>query len=699
MADSKRTALLLLDVQTKGAKTAAADIDKIAQEFAFIAKTSGSVGSSLRLAVGELERLGGTQDDVKRLTALFNQYRKEVEKTTDEVLDLAAAQKQAAGGAPSSGGSSSGGPSGSSRITRIGQEIRALPSQRISIGGTEIGTDSIGNLLRVSGAIAGVGEKAAETSKVAQFLTPILGQTAAGIASMAIAAAPYAVVFGAAALAIKSLTDEAQKGADAINKQVDAQRKGNEEILAGLTSDEAKKKIEELTAARKLEQDVLDQSTAAYAKFEQQTQAAVDSGENLAGTLTDIIFGQGATVAGAKAVNAQEDALNQQRETSVSKLADLDSQTAEYNALLESGALAMNDAAAALERLSDATIGQADAAGKELAAKQRADNADGEANQKRLDAIADEKAQIEAQLAVLEKSGLTTEDVTAKIAGLEAQLGALGVESSYITDVALEASKARDAEKTAAEDQEKALEDATRAAEQNAKAVDSAKTAYRNSVQDIGIRLSQTLQDSTTRLFRDQSALATKYADEQYDLQLKAGRAERNAYQDQLDDLADIREKAKKDEAQALKQGDFAALYEARNQGAAELQQEITDEERARRRRAQSQEDALQDLNRTNQRQRDALGLGYREREYDARLYQQRELQQAQLTQNRAFQIAAEGQNAELKQLGNYYAQRLKMDQQYQAASLNMRGASTSGANANSPFGAFQSQFKAVMSR
>src|SRR5690606_23657465 len=142
------------------------------------------------------------------------------------------------------------------------------------------------------------------------------------------------------------------------------------------------------------------------------------------------------------------------------------------------------------------------------------------------------------------------------------------------------------------------------------KAVESAKTAYKNSVQDIGIRLVQTLEDSTTKLNRDLSSISTKFEQEQYDLSLKSYRAERDAYQDQIDDLANIRQKAAKDEQKALIEGDFKELYLSRLSRDEALQQDFKDEEKARARRSQSQEDALQDLNRTNQRQRDLASLG-----------------------------------------------------------------------------------------
>jgi hypothetical protein len=695
---TERKAQLTLGIKTEGASKAAAEVERIAQEFAGIAKTSGSVGSSLRLAVAELQKFGATEDDVRRLTKSFNEYRKTVEQAADETRELGAEQAKVTTNVPGAPGG--GGVSLSSRLSRIGSEARALPSQRIQLpGGGDIGTDAIANFIRLGGAVAGVGEKAAETSKVAQFLTPILGQTAAGITSMAVAALPYAVVFGAAALAVKSLTDEVSKQAEVIKKTVDAQRKGNQEILEGLTSDEARAKIEKLNQARQLEQDVLDRTSSAYQSFEQQAQAAVNSGENLAGALTDVIFGQGATVAGTKAVNAAEDELYQSRETSVANLAKIDAETADYNALLASGALAVNDAADALERLSQTTLGQADAAAKELAAKQRADAADGAANTKRLEAIEDETAQVQASIDVLTASGLTTSDVTEKIASLKDQLGLLGKESEYISGTALAAAKARDTEKKAAEDNKKALEDAARAQEQQAKAIQSANTTYKNSVQDIGSRLRYTLIDNAEKTNRDLLTLQKKLDRDEYDLSLKSYRSERDSALDQADDLDKIRRSAAKSEQEALIEGNFKNLYLARVAGQEALTEDQKEYETEKARRALTQAEALQDLRRNNERQTADRRLGYAQQTIDARTAQQRELQQASLTRNRALAVQAEGQNAGLKQIASYWQQFNAIQAQGISNALKLTGASTQGASNRSPFGAAPRSFSATLAR
>lgn len=607
------------------------EFQKLATEAGLAAKKTGDVGKSVDDLTKKLKAMGATKSEI-----------------------AGAAQAFSAASAPDAAGGLGG------RITRLGQEARALPSQRISLpGGGDIGTDSIANFIRLGGAITGASEKAAETSKVAQALAPHLGQAGAGFVAMGLQIAPFVIAAGLAALAVKSLTDEAQKSADAINAAVDAQRKGNQKILEGKTSEEVRKENEALAQARSLEAETLGKTTAAYQTFEKDAQAAVNSGQNLAGTLTDVVFGTGATVAGLKAVNAGEDALFQQRETSVTNLAKLDAEIADNNALLESGALAANDAAEAEKKLAEerskTALSAADAAAKELQSQQKALGATAEQNQKRLETIEDERDVVQKQIDVLTASGVASDDVTAKIAALKDQLGLLGKETAFITDTALEASKARDAEKKAVKDAEDAQKKATQAQEQYTKAVQGANTTYKQAVQDSGIRLRNAFIDNAEKTNRDLLSLDTKYQQDEFDLQLKAGRAEHAAYADQVDDLNKLRKDAQKGEQEALRDGDFKALYlsrEAAKEAEAEQQDQFKKENALR---SATQSEALEDLKRADQRQRDAKLLSYRYADIDAQTAATREQTQARLSQNRALAQASASMNAELAIRGQFW--------------------------------------------
>lgn len=678
----QRKAKLILSIETKGAGEATAAVKRLDEGVSTLERELKKMGrADLIQKVGaEMGLAAKRTRDFEGSVVALNKRLKELGASKDEIASAAGAFESARTGG------------GSNALARAGSELRALPSTQTGLG---FGTDAVGNVLRLSGALTEVAGKSALTTSAIGLLTPALGaQTAATVA----AAAPIALFvagFAAIAIALKSLTDATAQNVDRINTFAESQRTLSDKIASGLTSEEAKKELEELNTRRKLETDTLNTLQAAYDKSTQQLKQATIGGISLGNAFDNI----------SKIVSQDEQALADQIEKSKEVYQSTEGDVQALTAALEDGSLAANDAAEAEKKLADerskAALTAADSVGKELAARQKADDATGEQNQKRLDAIANEKEVLQAQIDSLNASGVTSEDVTAKIASLTEQLGLLGKESSYISDTALAASKARDAEKKAQKDAEDNAKKAQQAQEAYTKSVKSATDAYRNSVQDIGTRLSQTLQDNTLKLNRDLTDISAKYARDQYDIALKSYRAEQDAYQDQIDDLENIRRKSAKDEQDALIAGDFKQLYLARTSREDALKEEAEAIDKERQKRAQNQAYALEDLRRANERQRSDRIQGYERANTDARAAQQRDLQQAALTRNRALQVASEGLNAELKQLGNYYAARLKMDQQYQAQSLKMAagGASTQGANATSPFGSFENSFTTAVRR
>jgi hypothetical protein len=663
MADTKQVKLIL-SVQTEGADKAAAGVKQI--------QTSAVTLQS------ELARIS-RNDSINQLAIKYGIVAKKTKDATtaaqqlnEELKRINATEGEISGAAGTFAQTSGSG----NRLARIGSELRALPSTQIP--GLGIGTDQVASILRLSGALGQVSEKVGVVTTVATALTPALGATAAGIAAISIAAAPFVIALAGIGLALKALADQAASEADKINAIVDSQRSVGQDIARGLTSEDANKQIAELNRLR-------DDEIERVAKLKQNYQDNINSAGALAPAL--------------KLLSGAEEALNSQIATGTGDITDYETKIAALTLAQQDGSLAANDAAEAEIRLAEerskAALNSADNAAKELQAQQKALNATEEQNKKRLEAIEEEKAVAEKQIEVLTESGVTSEEVTAKIAALNDQLGLLGNESKFIKDTALEASRAADAEKKAAKDAEDAQKKAQAAQEQYTKAVQSATTAYKNSVADIGTRLRQTLSDNTLKLNRDLTDLSTKYERDQYDLTVKSQRAERDAVQDQINDLEDIRRNAAKDEQQALQEGDFKALFLARKQGEEALQQTQTDLERERQQRAQNQSYALEDLRRNNERQRADRIAGYERQNFDARTAQQRELQQAMLTRNRALQVASEGMNAELRLRQNFWNATLKQAQNA-INQINGAGAKASGANASSPWGSFPSQFKAV---
>jgi hypothetical protein len=682
MADTDKKVGLTLGVKTEGTNKAVADLDKIAKEYADIAKVSGSVGSSLRLATAEAQKFGATDDELKTLNKLFNDYRKTVDATTDEVEELAAAQKQITNTTPDGG--DGGAPQGSGlggRITRAGSFIRSLPS--VQIPGAGVGTDAVGNIARLSGVVVDLGEKSSLATAATQLLTPALGAQTAATVGATVPIIALTAGFAAVAIGAKLLSDQLSQNVDDIDSFVKAQRKVGEEVASGLTSAEAQQKIDDINKKREKEVQTLDTLQQSYNTADKQLQNATIAGVNVGHTFQNL----------SRLVSGDEQKLADEIANSQKIIADAEAETKLYTDAIEDGSLAANDAKIAEEELAKArtkaVLDSADAAGKELSAQQRALDATEEQNKERLETIGEERDVLQKQIDVLTESGDTSEQVSAKIAQLTGQLDLLGKESAFISDTALEASRQADAEKKAKKDAEDAAKKAQAAQEQYTKSVAAAGKTFTQSTEDIGTRFRNTIADNQEKFSRDTTDIATKYRRDELDLTTKAFRAERDAALDQVGDLQKIQEDANKDEQEAFREGDFKALFLARQKTAEVLKQEQSAIDTSAQKRRLDIQDARADLLQAAQRQRSDRMLGLERQSADARTAQSRELAQATLTRQRALQAAAEANNASLSQLQGYLNQRLKMESAYYNQSLGMGqggGQKPGGFAAGNPF-------------
>lgn len=578
-------------------------LQKLGTEMGTLAKKTGDVSGAVKDLDKQLKSLGASKDEVRSVAQAFN-----------------AAQAESDGG---------GGGKGPNLLQRLGAQGRNLPA--VQIPGAGISTDAISNLTRLTGAL---GEAAGVTKLMASataLLTPVLGASAASVAGVLAVAGPLVIIIGGLGLALKALGDQAAAESKAINAIVDAQRDVAQQIAEGLGSEEAKKQLDELNAKRKAEADLLAKNQQIY-------------NEN--------IENQGALTGVLKATSGAEQALSDQIQKSKDLIEGYDTSTQALTQALDDGTLAANDAAEAEKKLAEertkAVLSAADVAGKELAAQQKALNATEEQNTKRLEAIDDEKAVIQAQIDVLTESGDTSEEVAKKIAALNGQLGSLGKESEFITKTALEVSRANDAEKKAKKDAEDAAKKAEQAQTQYTKSIENAGRQFLQSTQDISTRYRNLASDNELKFNRDIIDLTTKFHRDEFDIQLKANRAERDAALDQQNDLLKIREDANKEEAAAIQEGDFKALFLARQKAQEMLKQEEATQDTARQKRILDFQDARADALRAAERQRLDRMQGYTRQLADARTAQDRDLAQARLTRQRATQMASEALNAEL---------------------------------------------------
>lgn len=670
MAD-KRDAKLTLSVETKGADKAAKEIRTISDSALVFQK--------------EVARIGRA-DEITQLATKFGLVARKTRDATTAAAELTkelkridATENEIQGAAGTFQATAQGG--GKNLLARAGSELRALPSTQTGLG---FGTDAVGNVLRLSGAITEVTGQSKIADVAISKLTPLLGAQAAATLGAVAPIALFVAAFAAAAVAIKSLTDATSQNVEAINQFADSQRELNKEIAAGLTSDEARQRLADLNEELTLQTNTLTTLQNAYNESQAALSGTADAAKDANTAVNTLLFGFGEaaqsvdTLSGVTKVfsgdeQALADQLTKQQETVSGLTGDVESLTT----ALEDGSLAANDAAEAEKALakerSDAALDSADAVGKELQAQQRALEATTEQNEKRLKSISNERAVIEEQLGSLNASGVTSEDVTKKIESLNSQLDLLGKESEFINKTALEQSRIRDAEKKAKEDAEKAA----KAQDTYNQAIRNAAKTLKQSTQDIGTKLSNTLLDNSTKFNRDITDLTTKYRRDEFELELKANRAERDALKNQLDEIEQVREDARQGELEALREGDFKALFLARQNAEKAAKDENRTLTKQADDRRQNLLDAREDLLRNAQQTRSDRMLAFERQNQDARLAQSRELQQAQVTRQRSLQAASEAYNAELKQLGNYLQARMKIETEFYKQSLaNMTGKS-----------------------
>lgn len=540
------------------------------------------------------------------------------------------------------------------RLRTAGRELRNLPSMQIP--GLGIGTDAIGNLTRMTGALVNAGEKSKLVTAATNLLTPALGAqaaaTTAALAPIGLAVAGF-VALGAA---LKVFVDATSQNADEITALVDAQLDLNKRIAEGLTTAEARQELDELTETQKRNQDTLTDLKNQYAGAEQQ-----------AGALSGVM----------KVLSGDEEALATKIGDATKLVQNEQAQIDILTKALEDGSLAANDAAEAEKKLAEertaAVLDQAAAAGQEEAARRKALDATEEQNQKRLDSIEDERAAIEAQLGVLQSSGDTSEKVSDQIAKLNGQLSSLGKESSFIKDTALAVSRARDAEKKSAKEAEDAAKKATAAQEKYTDKVKDAGKNFQRATQDIARKAADTAKDNATSFGRDLADINQKLNDDQIGATIKASADERNALKDHLRAVEDIRRKSDQDEEEEARENrNFIDLTRARKSA----QQELNEQGIASKRGADDRRDAFREEQQERQRQgeiarRDRI-TAYGQQAEDFQRNVARELRDARIAKNRQLADAAEAHNAELKQLHGHLSGMLQLRGQFYTAERNM---------------------------
>lgn len=530
-------------------------------------------------------------------------------KARDEIA--AHAENDQRNAASGGGGGDEGG--GRGALSTFGSQLRSLPSVRIP--GLGISTDSIANIARVAGAFQDSGKTVAESLKSAGVAIGFL-KTATDAAKVAETTKTAVEVTGAAAtstLAGAETAEAAAKGELIIATTGAALSAGTllaalapfavaglaaAAVLAALTiaiknnqaaNEAAKKDLESTFAAVN---DVHKFADSGATSTDAQARIAQDQ-RNLATAQKDQAIAQKAysdayqaTVAengGGIVGDARARALLAQGVfspfTDQIALTSTNAATAAkdlevVNGALASGVFAANDAKVAEEELaksrSDNALTAADTAGRELAAEQKALENSEEGNKKRLESIDNERAVIDRQIQVLRASGVTSDEVTAKIASLNTQLGSLGKESSFITNTALAVSRHNDALKQQEEDDKKRQKEAEKTQADIAKSEAAYETkkldlaeASRQKLDDLQTAATNKTFDTNLDYYRDTVRLAEDARSKEAEAQKKFNRDEEDDIRDTNRKLDDLRQKAADDVANDLDARNFLEANKA----------------------------------------------------------------------------------------------------------------------------------------
>lgn len=306
-----------------------------------VGKDLKSVESGLTGIVKQQKALADVNKRIEELKNEFRSGAKDVDRFTKELSELegqarkldsaldAVGEKRRFDSAsgdlvdPEQRGAGSG-------LRAFGRELRNLPSTQIP--GLGIGTDAVGNITRVSGALVDASEKSKVATTAINLLTPALGAQAAATAG---AFAPIALLVGgfvAIGAGIKSLVDATSQNVDRINAFAENMRQLNDRIGSGLTTEEAEKNLDELSKSQERNKATLVELLDAYYSAEKQ-----------AGVLSGVV----------RVFSGDEEALSNQINETVKAIEAQDAELKVLNRALNDGSLAANDAAAQLEKLAE----------------------------------------------------------------------------------------------------------------------------------------------------------------------------------------------------------------------------------------------------------------------------------------------------------------------------------------------------------
>jgi hypothetical protein len=561
-----------------------------------------------------------------------------------------------------------------SRFQQAGDIESGLRAASGAAGALGVGgaSQTIGLVAELPGLYEGFGKLKAGITGLPSIISSVatgLGPVGIGLGAVAIAAG---AAFAIASKELEKLDKQAQEAADALLEQARANAEIEQLLLRGDNEGVMQRLIQ---LQDQYQKDLLTQGNI----FEnlQVAEAAERAQDESQGAIEGFFDGLGGATntLAERTANRIEDDFKEAERTAVDSagkfidaLAAAGVSEEELAAYRLENSEATQAAKRAEEELAAAraktTLEAAAAAGRELAARQRADNANAESNRARLKAIEDERAQIEAQLTVLRESNDTSEQVTGQIAMLNQRLSELGGEAEYISRTALNASKDRErkekAEEAADEKRQQRIEAAKKAEEEHAEAQQAALDIlqeYNQKIIDLAKKRAEEETKALQRLedARDKANLSLQRGEEDagikaqrdaLEAEIDIQRRRRDAAIKLADDLQDIQDNAAKEEKELARERSFSAIFALRERTRDELQNRSKDYLREQRDQNTAQDDQRQDMLRAQDQERED-----RLRNYD------RALQDAQTQYEKERALAKSNEEKALAELQNWKAQ------------------------------------------
>lgn len=354
---------------------------------------------------------------------------------------------------------------------------------------------------------------------------------------------------------------------------------------------------------------------------------------------------------------------------------------------------AAQEATRAEEELAEVrtALTSADDIAQQLQAEQRALAASAEQNQARLDAIANEKDIIAAQIASLEESGVVTEEITARIDSLNNRFSQLGQEAAFIEETLpgvlraedLEAQREKlsdfadelgasvaEIEKRVFAEREAGLEALEQLTADSFQRQAEAAQRYNDNLQKIAEDAAKAAEDALSDLQskrdelakdfgRDEADASREAAFERLDIQLEAQRAEAESLREHARRIENIRKDARRREEDAISGRDALALFNSRRQETRAIEDANVDFSRGEEDRTIALDEQFTDLQTSLERERQERLIAFERANTDAQAQYQVELLNIQTKAQEQRQALNDSYAQEQADLDNAIAQRL----------------------------------------